>query len=120
VGVPDPAERHTLDPTRGYMFWSGVIGGAFLTTVAHGTDQMMVQRYLCSRNGRDARTALLTSGAVVLAQFVLFLVMLAVKLLTAVSWQWHVLIGSLVTLGLGALASTVSRTPANGGGRRHG
>jgi solute:Na+ symporter, SSS family len=268
----------TLDLTRGYTFWSGVIGGAFLTTATHGTDQMMVQRYLCSRNVRDARIALLSSGVVVLAQFVLFLVigtmlfayyagapqelasitsngrvqtdrvfplfvvshmpaglmglvvaaifaaamstlssslnssaaaavndfyipltagarsdrhylgvsrlltaawgavqiavalvaislstrvvdevlgiasftngvilgmfllgtftrasqgpaaigvgagvavMLAVKLLTAVSWQWYVLIGSLVTLGVGVLASTVSRTPANGGGRRH-
>jgi hypothetical protein len=47
-------------------------------------------------------------------------VMLAVKLLTAVSSQWYVLIGSLVTLGVGALASTVSRMSANGGGRRHG
>ena len=63
----------TLDLTRGYTFWSGVIGGAFLTTATHGTDQMMVQRYLCSRNVRDARLALLTSGVVVLAQFVLFL-----------------------------------------------
>ena len=63
----------TLDLTRGYTFWSGVIGGAFLTTATHGTDQMMVQRYLCSRNVRDARAALLTSGVVVLAQFVLFL-----------------------------------------------
>jgi SSS family transporter len=63
----------TLDVTRGYTFWSGVIGGAFLTTATHGTDQMMVQRYLCSRNVRDARAALLTSGGVVLAQFVLFL-----------------------------------------------
>jgi solute:Na+ symporter, SSS family len=63
----------TLDLTRGYTFWSGVIGGAFLTTATHGTDQMMVQRYLCSRNARDARAALLTSGVVVLAQFALFL-----------------------------------------------
>jgi SSS family solute:Na+ symporter len=269
----------TVDLTRGYTFWSGVIGGAFLTTATHGTDQMMVQRYLCSRNVRDARTALLTSGLVVLAQFVLFLVigtmlfayyagapqelasitsngrvqtdrvfplfvvshlpaglmglvvaaifaaamstvssslnssaaaavndfyipltagarsdthylavsrlltaawgavqiavalvaislstrvvdevlgiasftngvilgmfllgtltrasqgpaavgvgagvavMLGVKLLTAISWQWYVLIGSLVTLGVGALASTVSRTPAIGGGGRDG
>jgi hypothetical protein len=47
-------------------------------------------------------------------------VMLGVKLLTAISWQWYVLIGSLVTLGVGALASTVSRTPAIGGGGRDG
>jgi Na+/proline symporter len=63
----------TFDLSRGYTFWSGVIGGAFLTTATHGTDQLMVQRYLSSRNERDARWALLTSGVVVLAQFVLFL-----------------------------------------------
>ena len=34
-------------------------------------------------------------------------VMLAVKLFTAVTWQWYVLIGSLVTLGVGVAASYV-------------
>jgi solute:Na+ symporter, SSS family len=63
----------TFDLTRSYTFWSGVVGGAFLTTATHGTDQLMVQRYLCSRSVRDARLALLTSGGVVLAQFALFL-----------------------------------------------
>jgi hypothetical protein len=37
-------------------------------------------------------------------------VMLGVKVLTATSWQWYVLIGSLVTLGAGVLASAVLRT----------
>lgn len=59
--------------TKSYTFWSGVIGGAFLTTATHGTDQMMVQRYLCSSSTRQARVALLTSGAVVFVQFMLFL-----------------------------------------------
>lgn len=59
--------------TKGYTFWSGVLGGAFLTTATHGTDQMMVQRYLCSRTEGQARAALLVSGAVVFAQFLLFL-----------------------------------------------
>jgi solute:Na+ symporter, SSS family len=64
----------TFDVTRGYTFWSGVIGGAFLTTATHGTDQLMVQRYFCTRNEREARKALLWSGVVVFVQFVLFLV----------------------------------------------
>ena len=34
-------------------------------------------------------------------------VMLAVKLLHLTSWQWYVLIGSLVTLGVGVAASYV-------------
>jgi len=63
----------TISLTKSYTFWSGVIGGAFLTTATHGTDQLMVQRYLCASSPRQARVALLSSGAVVFAQFVLFL-----------------------------------------------
>ncbi len=40
---------------------------------SHGADQMMVQRYLCSRSLGEARAALVLSGFVVLAQFLLFL-----------------------------------------------
>ncbi len=63
----------TVSLTKSYTFWSGVIGGAFLTTATHGTDQLMVQRYLCASSPRQARVALLSSGVVVFAQFVLFL-----------------------------------------------
>lgn len=62
-----------FDVSRGYTFWSGVVGGAFLTTATHGTDQLMVQRYLCSKNTHEARKALLWSGAAVFLQFMLFL-----------------------------------------------
>jgi SSS family transporter len=54
-------------------FWSGLIGGAFLTIATHGADQMMVQRYLAARSLRDARLAVLCSGVVVFVQFLLFL-----------------------------------------------
>ena len=63
----------TWNLSRDYTFWSGVIGGAFLTTATHGTDQLMVQRYLCSRTPRDARAALVVSGIVIFTQFILFL-----------------------------------------------
>jgi SSS family solute:Na+ symporter len=56
-----------------YTFWSGLIGGAFLTMASHGTDQTIVQRLLAARNERDSRRALLTSGAIVLVQFTIFL-----------------------------------------------
>lgn len=56
-----------------YTFWAGVIGGMFLNTATHGTDQLMVQRLLTARNQRDSKTALLFSGAVILVQFALFL-----------------------------------------------
>ena len=41
----------------GMTFWAGLAGGAFLTAATHGTDQMMVQRYLSARNQRDASLA---------------------------------------------------------------
>jgi SSS family transporter len=54
-------------------FWAGLAGGAFLTAATHGTDQMMVQRYLSARNQRDASLALGISGFIVLLQFAIFL-----------------------------------------------
>ena len=62
-----------LDFAKTYTFWGGLIGGCFLTMSTHGTDQYLVQRYLCTSKPASASTALLTSGAVVLAQFVGFL-----------------------------------------------
>ena len=62
-----------LDISRSYTFWAGVIGGAFLTTSTHGTDQYLVQRYLCSKDSRQAAKALLASGVVVFVQFLMFL-----------------------------------------------
>jgi len=63
----------TLDLTQPYTFWTGLVGGACFTMASHGADQMMVQRYLCSRSLGQARTALVLSGVVVLLQFTLFL-----------------------------------------------
>lgn len=57
-----------------YTFWSGLIGGAFLTMATHGTDQTIVQRLLAAKNERDSSRALLTSGVIVLVQFMVFLV----------------------------------------------
>jgi len=62
-----------FDYTRTYTFWSGLIGGCFLTMSTHGTDQYLVQRYLCTDHPRKATIALLTSGGIVLAQFIGFL-----------------------------------------------
>jgi solute:Na+ symporter, SSS family len=64
----------TFSLTRSYTFWSGLIGGTFLTMASHGTDQTMVQRLLAARSERDAKTALLGSGVIVFFQFALFLV----------------------------------------------
>jgi SSS family transporter len=56
-----------------YTFWSGVIGGAFLTTASHGTDQLIVQRLLSARSETQSKIALLASGFLVMFQFSLFL-----------------------------------------------
>src|SRR5215211_4825008 len=56
-----------------YTFWAGILGGCFLTMSTHGTDQYLVQRYLCTKKPRRAVVALLTSGGIVLAQFIGFL-----------------------------------------------
>jgi SSS family solute:Na+ symporter len=65
----------TFSLTRSYTFWSGVIGGTFLTMASHGTDQTMVQRLLAARNERDAKKALLASGLLVFGQFALLLLL---------------------------------------------
>lgn len=59
--------------SRPYTLWAGLIGGAMLTLGTHGTDQMMVQRYLSARSLPDARRALIASGFVVFVQFAVFL-----------------------------------------------
>jgi SSS family transporter len=63
----------SFDLTRPFTFWAGLIGGMVLNTATHGADQMMVQRYLSARSQRQAATALVASGFVILAQFAFFL-----------------------------------------------
>jgi Na+/proline symporter len=57
-----------------YLFWTGLVGGMFLNTASHGTDQMIVQQLLSARSRRQSQTALLASGVLVFFQFSLFLV----------------------------------------------
>ncbi len=60
--------------TRTYSFWAGILGGAFLTTASHGTEQLMVQRLLAAKTEGESRAALFSSWLVILTQFTLFLV----------------------------------------------
>ena len=73
----------TPDFYRTYTFWSGVIGGAFLTTASHGTDQLIVQRLLAARSEGQSKLALLSSGVAVFFQFSLFL------LIGAMLWVFY-------------------------------
>jgi Na+/proline symporter len=60
--------------TRTYSFWAGLIGGCFLTTASHGTEQLLVQRLLAAKNEGQSRAALLSSWVVIFIQFTLFLI----------------------------------------------
>lgn len=56
-----------------YTLWGGLIGGALLSAASHGTDHLIVQRLLAARGLPDAKRALVVSGAFVIGQFALFL-----------------------------------------------
>jgi SSS family transporter len=58
---------------RTYSFWAGILGGCFLTTASHGTDQLIVQRLLAARDCGQSQAALLASWVVIFVQFTLFL-----------------------------------------------
>jgi SSS family solute:Na+ symporter len=59
--------------TAKYSFWAGLIGGCFLTTASHGTDQLVVQRLLSAKDQSQSRKALFASWVVIFVQFTLFL-----------------------------------------------
>jgi len=59
--------------SRNYSFWAGLIGGCFLTTASHGTEQLLVQRLLAARSEQQSRAALFSSWVVIFFQFALFL-----------------------------------------------
>jgi solute:Na+ symporter, SSS family len=59
--------------SRNYSFWAGLIGGCFLTTASHGTEQLLVQRLLAARTEGQSRAALFSSWVVIFFQFALFL-----------------------------------------------
>ena len=48
-----PSFDFSFDLSKAFTFWSGLIGGTFSPLSTHGTDQYLVQRYLCT----DARAA---------------------------------------------------------------
>lgn len=49
----------SLDPTRRYTLWSGLLGGLFLSLSYFGTDQSQVQRYIGGHALRDGRLGLM-------------------------------------------------------------
>jgi SSS family transporter len=65
----------SFDLSDPYTLWAGVLGGIFLTLGVHGTDQMLVQRYLSARDVHAAGRAVVVSGVIVALQFALFLLL---------------------------------------------
>ncbi|MCS7013916.1 MAG: sodium:solute symporter [Chloroherpetonaceae bacterium] len=56
-----------------YQFFLAVVGGAFLSMASHGADYIIVQRLFATDNLQSSQKALIASGAIVLVQFALFL-----------------------------------------------
>ena len=58
-----------------YTFWSGIIGGTFLTLSYFGTDQSQVQRYLSGKSVKEMQLGLIFNGLLkVPMQFFILLV----------------------------------------------
>ena len=90
----------SIDLTQPYTFWAGLIGGMVLNTATHGADQLMVQRYLSARSQRQAATALVSSGFIILVQFAFFL------LIGASLWVFYQVFPPSTGVGSASVASS--------------
>jgi solute:Na+ symporter, SSS family len=54
----------SLDPSRRYTVWTGVLGGLFLSLSYFGTDQSQVQRYIGGASLREGRLGLMFNAVV--------------------------------------------------------
>jgi Na+/proline symporter len=64
----------SIDPSRRYTIWSGILGGFFLSLSYFGADQSQVQRYLAGGSLRASRIGLLFNAIVkVPLQFLILL-----------------------------------------------
>ena len=61
-----------------YTLIGGILGGAFLSMASHGTDQLIVQRLLSTKDLKKSQKAIIGSGVIVILQFALFLLVYGV------------------------------------------
>jgi len=54
----------SIDPSKRYTVWSGILGGFFLSLSYFGADQSQVQRYLAGGSLRASRIGLLFNALV--------------------------------------------------------
>ncbi len=59
--------------SQSYTLLAGLIGGAFLSMASHGTDQLIVQRLLATKQLKSAQKAIIGSGIIIILQFAIFL-----------------------------------------------
>lgn len=52
----------SLDLDNRYTFWSGIIGGTFLSLSYFGTDQSQVQRYLSGKSVKQSQMGMIMNG----------------------------------------------------------
>ncbi|HEY7539688.1 MAG TPA: sodium:solute symporter [Methylomirabilota bacterium] len=65
----------SLDPSRRYTVWTGVLGGLFLSLSYFGTDQSQVQRYIGGASLREGRLGLMFNAVLKIPmQFVILLI----------------------------------------------
>lgn len=69
--------------TSPFALPTAIIGGAILAMASHGSDQLIVQRVLATRNLRDGQRAMIGSGVFVCLQF------LAFSLVGALLWSYN-------------------------------
>lgn len=58
---------------RPYTLITALVGGAFFSVASHGTDQLIVQRLLATKDLKSGRRALIGSGVAVVFQYSLFM-----------------------------------------------
>ncbi|WP_428235063.1 sodium:solute symporter [Gracilimonas sp.] len=56
-----------------YTLITALVGGAVFSLASHGTDQLLVQRVLATRNLKSGQKAMIWSGIVAMLQFALFM-----------------------------------------------
>ncbi len=69
-GFDQPFKEFIQQP---YTFFTSIIGGAIFSLASHGTDQLLVQRVLITKNLKEGQKAMIWSGIIVMLQFALFL-----------------------------------------------
>ncbi len=58
------AVDYSFDPSKRYTFWSGLLGGLFLSLSYFGTDQSQVQRYIGGASLREGRLGLVFNALI--------------------------------------------------------